>query len=245
VSLQEDTCQTRIRPVSDLLAQFNSAILCLLSRAEFRNAAGQGRYFDAHLDPAFALLLMIRCSVYLELESPEREPGLFLLSRPFQFTPSFGRMDYSMQYTDSSFSLVGKRLMSLSEAAMDRLFPEDSCLEVNEASRILILVSTQSPRILALQQFTRNEWIVLSALFKCYPCYVSHEMLLASLTSLSITECRQRLQEARKIRPQAVKRELKPVHRALCGVRTKLNKLCPWLKISLIRNAGYALTSAP
>ena len=41
-----------------------------------------------------------------------------------------------------------------------------------------------------------------------------------------------------------LKRELKPVHRALYGIRAKLRDFSPDLKISLIRSLGYALTSS-
>jgi hypothetical protein len=41
-----------------------------------------------------------------------------------------------------------------------------------------------------------------------------------------------------------LKRELRPVHRALGRVRIKLNHVCPSLKISLVRELGYSLTTS-
>jgi hypothetical protein len=64
VSLAEDAGQTRTGPVPGLLAQLNSAVLSLMDRLGVGNVARQTRYFDAHLDPALALLLTGHCSVY-------------------------------------------------------------------------------------------------------------------------------------------------------------------------------------
>ena len=82
------------------------------------------------------------------------------------------------------------------------------------------------------------------ALFAFYPHYAPHEYLLASITSLTDTDCRIKIQEAQKIGAVVVKRELKPVHRALSGIRTKLNNLSSSLKVSLVRDAGYALVTS-
>ena len=64
-------------------------------------------------------------------------------------------------------------------------------------------------------------------------------MLLAELTLLSCDDWRQQLQRIREVQPEAIVQELKPVYRALSGVRIKLKKLYPQLKISLVRNMGY------
>ncbi|QBD77699.1 hypothetical protein EPA93_17555 [Ktedonosporobacter rubrisoli] len=131
------------------------------------------------------------------------------------------------------------------ESLSHHLRLSDYILELNADARILNLLSAQSPHILAQQQFTRNEWAILTLILQQYPGYASHEMLLAELTSLSEAECRHRLLESQQIGPEAVKREFRPVYRALAGIRAKLNKLCPQLKISLLRCSGYVIMLAP
>jgi hypothetical protein len=64
VTLGEDACQTRTGQVPSLLAQLNSAVLCLMDRAGVHNVARQMRYFDAHVEQALALVLTGYCSVY-------------------------------------------------------------------------------------------------------------------------------------------------------------------------------------
>jgi len=64
VTLGEDACQTRTGRVPSLLAQLNSAVLCLMDRAGVHNVARQMRYFDAHVEQALALVLTGYCSVY-------------------------------------------------------------------------------------------------------------------------------------------------------------------------------------
>ena len=128
--------------------------------------------------------------------------------------------------------------------ALRSLLPTNYQLVLNGNVRILSLLSTDPPHILAQQQFTKNEWSILIILLDSYPHYAPHEQLLASMTSLSLPDCRKRLQEAEQLGMKELKRELKPVHRALCGIRAKLRDFSPDLKISLIRGLGYALTSA-
>jgi hypothetical protein len=70
-------------------------------------------------------------------------------------------------------------------------------------------------------------------------------MLLEQLTLLSYDDWHHQLQKIRQLQPGTVERELKPVYRALSGVRAKLKKLYPRLKISLVRNTGYVFTLAP
>lgn len=64
VTLGEDACQTRTGRVPSLLAQLNSAVLCLMDRVGVHNVARQMRYFDAHVEQALALVLTGSCSVY-------------------------------------------------------------------------------------------------------------------------------------------------------------------------------------
>jgi len=134
--------------------------------------------------------------------------------------------------------------LCVAESVLQGLLPASCKLELNAKTRMLSLLSTDHPHILAQEQFTKNEWNVLLTFLSSYPYYAPHEVLLASLTSLSPADCRKRLQEAQQSGAKSLKRELKPVHRALSSVRAKLDKLYPPLKISLIRNLGYALTSS-
>ena len=134
--------------------------------------------------------------------------------------------------------------LSAAESVLQSLIPSTYKAELNAHVRMLSLLSTHTPHILAQQQFTKNEWSLLLTLLSFYPYYAPYEVLLASLTSLSPAACRTRLQSAQQAGVKILKRELKPVHRALSGVRAKLNILCPSLKISLIREVGYVLTSS-
>lgn len=134
--------------------------------------------------------------------------------------------------------------LSLAESVLQGLLPSAYKLELNATARILSLLNTHAPHILAQQQFTKNQWSILLTLLASYPYYAPYENLLASLTSLSSTDCHKRLQEAQESGPKTLKQELKPVHRALSGIRAKLSKLYPPLKISPIREVGYVLTSS-
>lgn len=124
-------------------------------------------------------------------------------------------------------------------------FPTHLTLERNTEVRMLSLLSTDRPHTHAQQRFTKNEWSLLTHLLDYYPYYVPHEILLAELTLLSPNDCRQLLQRARLRGSNAIVQELKPVYRALSGMRAKLKKLYPELKVSLVRNVGYALTLTP
>ena len=131
----------------------------------------------------------------------------------------------------------------LDEAILQDLLPRTYKLELNAKTRMVSLLSADTPHIIAQQRFTKNEWSILIVLFMSYPHYAPYEMLLASVTSLSPADCRKRIQKAQLSGSQELKRELKPVYRAVSGVRIKLSDLSPSLKVSLIRDLGYALTS--
>ena len=133
--------------------------------------------------------------------------------------------------------------LSVAESALQSLLPDHCKLELNANHRMLSLLSTNVPHILAQEQFTRNEWSILLTILVSYPYYAPYETLLASLTSLSPSECRKSLQQAQQLGSKTLKRELKPIHRALSGVRAKLNKLHPHLKISLLHDVGYVLVA--
>jgi hypothetical protein len=134
--------------------------------------------------------------------------------------------------------------LSMHESVLQNLLTASCKLELNLKARMLSLLNTDPPHIVAQQQFTKNEWCILLTLLTSYPHYAPYETLLASLTLLSPTDCRKRLQEAKQSGSKAMKRELKPVHRALSGVRVKLGNLSSHLKISLVRDLGYSLTTS-
>ncbi|HEU5226564.1 MAG TPA: hypothetical protein VFU49_02050 [Ktedonobacteraceae bacterium] len=130
------------------------------------------------------------------------------------------------------------------ESILENLLPAEYKLELNAAVRVISLLSVSSLCILAQQQFTKNEWRIFMTLLNSCPHYVPYAALLASITALSLQDCDKRLWEAQRQGSGELKKELKPVHRALSGIRAKLNKLSPSLKISLIRNLGYSLTTS-
>jgi hypothetical protein len=115
-------------------------------------------------------------------------------------------------------------------------------LELNPTVRLLNILSLDTPHVIAQQQFTKNEWSIFLTLLSNYPHYASLENLLASLTLLSLEDCRTRIQVAQIEGSQALKRELKPVHRAISGIRTKFKQISPQLQISFIHDVGYILT---
>ena len=130
-------------------------------------------------------------------------------------------------------------------STLQNLLPHSYILEVDYDSRMFCVISKDPPHLVSSQQLTRNEWSILMSLLSFHPHYAPHNALLSSITLLSLSDSGKRLQEAQRMGPDAFKRELKPVHRALSSLRPKLSKLSPMLKISLIRGLGYSLTTAP
>jgi hypothetical protein len=139
------------------------------------------------------------------------------------------------------YSQVRDIYLSIPETLLRALSPENMVLKLDSEARVMALLQTQIPQTLTLQQFTRNEWAFFGTLLRCFPYYAPYEMLLADLTSLSCDDCRSRLLEIQSQGAKAVGRELKPIYRALYGVRIKLHKICPHIKISLVRDSGYVL----
>ena len=152
--------------------------------------------------------------------------------------------DATMARNDLTTPSDQDKHLAIAESVLQGLLPASCKLELNAKTRMLSLLSTDHPHILAQEQFTKNEWNVLLTFLSSYPYYAPYEVLLASLTSLSPAVCRKRLQEAQQAGSKTLKQELKPVHRALSGIRAKLDKLYPPLKISPIRDVGYVLTSS-
>ena len=134
--------------------------------------------------------------------------------------------------------------VSVAESILQSLLTTEYKVELNAKTRMFSLLSTKSPSILGQQQFTVNEWNVFLTLITSYPHYAPYEILIANLTLLSPSVCRERLQAAQESGPKVLKQELKPIYRSLANVRVKLNKVYPHLKISLIRGLGYALTTS-
>ncbi len=99
--------------------------------------------------------------------------------------------------------------LAIAESVLPSLLPSDYKLELNAQARMLSLLNTHAPHILAQQQFTKNEWNILLTLLSSYPYYAPYEVLLASLTSLSPTDCRKRLQEAQQAGSKTLKQELR------------------------------------
>jgi hypothetical protein len=130
------------------------------------------------------------------------------------------------------------------EKIIPHLLPHGYRLELHEETRIISILDTVNPHIIAQQQLTKNEWSIFLTLLSSYPHYAPYEALMASITDLSIDDCRIRLLKAQQDDAEALKRELKPVHRALSGIRAKLNSLSPHLKVSIVRNLGYSLITA-
>jgi hypothetical protein len=133
---------------------------------------------------------------------------------------------------------------SIDVATLQGLLPPKQKLQINEEARVVNILSIDPPEIIAQLQFTRNEWCVLKTLISSYPYYAPYEELLACLTSLSLADCRKRIQELQEAGSQELNRELKPVQRAISSIRTKLRHLTPSLKISFIPGSGYALTTS-
>jgi hypothetical protein len=126
--------------------------------------------------------------------------------------------------------------------ALRDLLPPSYTLEFNEQGRILNILRTDPPGIVAQPRFTRNEWYFLLTLFASYPYYAPYDILLANLTLLPVDECRKRIQQAQQTGSQELNRELKPVRGAVFGVQAKLGNSMPSLTVPCFRNTGYILT---
>lgn len=125
------------------------------------------------------------------------------------------------------------------------LLSADLNLLMDARTRTLSLLNTLSSSIVAQEQLTRNEWTLLVVFAENHPHYAPNELLLASLTSLSPDICRRRIHDAQEKGADAVRKELKPVYRALSTLRKKLKDVYPPLKIFVLREAGYVLRVSP
>jgi HAMP domain len=61
--------------------------------------------------------------------------------------------------------------LCVAESVLQVLLPASCKLELNAKARMLSLLSTNHPHILAQEQFTKNEWSILLTLLRSYPYY--------------------------------------------------------------------------
>jgi hypothetical protein len=129
-------------------------------------------------------------------------------------------------------------------AILQELLPSSQKLQINEDDRIINILNSESPQLLAQQHLSRNEWSILNTLCASYPYYAPYKDLLACLTSLSPADCHKRILEAQEASSQELHQEIKPVRQTISRLRKKLSKLNPSLKISHTPQSGYAITTA-
>ena len=130
------------------------------------------------------------------------------------------------------------------QLSLQGLLPPGHILVLNQEIRTLLLLA-DGPRLLLEQQFSVNEMTVLVPILQAFPHYCPYEVLQAHLfsnpvTAVSIDQCRQRLEEARKGRTW--QQELRPLRRVLSRLRKKLHVFL--LDIASIRQSGCSLTKA-
>ena len=123
------------------------------------------------------------------------------------------------------------------------LLSTDQTLALNLETRTLSLLS-DGPRLIMEQRFSVNEMSVLVPILESFPHYCLYEVLLAhisshTITPASIAHCSQRLQEAQN--GGTWQQELRPIRRALSSLRSKLHRFD--LAISNVRERGCCLTS--
>ncbi len=131
----------------------------------------------------------------------------------------------------------------ITHLSLHGLLPAGYTLALNQETRTLSLLS-DGPMLVAEQQFSENELRLIVPILESFPHFCSYEVLLAHLTSNTVTpvtlsRCRLRLEEAQL--NGTWQQELRPVRRALSSLR---GKLYPFnLSISNIRERGCSLTS--
>jgi hypothetical protein len=131
----------------------------------------------------------------------------------------------------------------ISHLSLPGLLSPSRTLALNLEARTLSLL-TEGPTLLMEQQLSVNELRVIVPLLESYPYYCPYEVLLAHISSPTITpasieRCRQRLQEA--LSSGIWQQELRPIRRALSSLRNKLHHFD--LGISNVRERGCGLTS--
>jgi hypothetical protein len=116
-------------------------------------------------------------------------------------------------------------------------------LVLNLETHTMSLLS-DGPTLLVEQQLSANEMHLIVPILEYFPHYCPYEVLLAhittnTVTTASIDRCRQRLQEAQA--SGRWQQELRPVRRALSSLRNKLRRFD--LGISNLRERGSSLAS--
>ena len=102
----------------------------------------------------------------------------------------------------------------ISYFSLEGLLPPGQTLALNLPTRTLSLLS-DGPELISVQQFSDNEISVIVPILESFPHYCPYEVLLAhisssSVTEASITRCRQRLREAQESRGRATGIEVYP-----------------------------------
>jgi len=116
---------------------------------------------------------------------------------------------------------------------LDGLLPANQTLVVNPSIRTATLLSLTpegETQIVAQEHFSPNGMLVLVPMLQAYPHYCPYEVLLASLSSLSLDDALKQLQDIHDI-------AIRPVRRAINSLIAGLHDL--GLQVRSIRNAGY------
>ena len=124
---------------------------------------------------------------------------------------------------------------ALLHLTLEGLLPANQELVVNPAMRTVALLSYApggKAEIVEQQHFSPNGMRVLIPLLQAYPKYCLHEVLLASLFSLSLDEAYQQMQEMRSL-------TIRSVRRAIGSLPARLRAF-GW-QVRSIRGAGYLL----
>ncbi len=137
----------------------------------------------------------------------------------------------------------GKAEIKIAYFSLPGLLPEDQLLALNLETRTLSLLS-HGPLLIMEQQFSANEMRVIVPILEAFPHYSPYEVLLAHLSSetisaTSIARWRQRLLEVQH--QGSWRHELRPLRRALSSLRSKLLHFD--LEITNIRERGCSLTN--
>src|SRR5215471_11961763 len=133
--------------------------------------------------------------------------------------------------------------VKITHLSLPDLLAPGCTLAMNLEARTLSLLA-DGPQLIMEQQLSANEMYMLVPLLDSYPHYCPYEVLLAYISSNTVTEasisrCRQRLQEA--MSSGTWQQELRPIRRALSSLRNKLYHLD--LGISNVRERGCSLVS--
>jgi hypothetical protein len=116
---------------------------------------------------------------------------------------------------------------------LDGLLPANQTLVVNPATRTATLFSYPpdgKPEIIAQHHFSPNSMRVLVPLLQAYPHYCPYDVLLTSLSSLSLDEARRQMQDFWEI-------AIRPVRRAINSLKAGLRDF--GFQVRSIWSAGY------